>query len=57
MLAARMAPAIPADLPMATGLGIRMGALALFMLLNAAIVAGIAARTERDLTASRGKQV
>jgi hypothetical protein len=54
MLAAAFAPAIPADLPMATGLGIRMGLLALFMLLNAAIVAGIAARTERDIKGSRG---
>lgn len=53
MLMAAFAPAIPADWPMAAGLGLRIGLLALFMLLNAAIVAGIAARTERDLKASR----
>lgn len=53
ILVARMAPALPADLPMATGLGLRIGMLALFMLINAAIVAGIAARTERDIKAPR----
>jgi hypothetical protein len=49
MLAAKMLPPLPSDWPMAAGLAIRMGPLALFMLLNAAIVAGIAARSERDL--------
>ena len=50
MLVAGCAPPIPTNLPMALGLAARMTPLALFMLLNAAIVAGIAARSERDLT-------
>ncbi len=50
MLVAGLAPPLPANLPMALGLAARMAPLALFMLLNAAIVAGIAARSERDLT-------
>jgi hypothetical protein len=50
MLVAGFAPPLPANLPMALGLALRMAPLALFMLLNAAIVAGIAARSERDLT-------
>ena len=50
MIAAGFAPPLPANLPMAAGLAVRMLPLALFMLLNAAILAGIAARTERDLT-------
>jgi hypothetical protein len=49
MLAAGFLPPLPRDWPMAAGLAIRMAPLALFMLLNAAIVAGIAARSERDL--------
>ena len=49
MLVSAFMPALPADWPMATGLGLRLGLLATFMLLNAAIVAGMAARTERDL--------
>jgi hypothetical protein len=50
MLVAGVAPPLPANLPLAAGLAVRMAPLALFMLLNAAIVAGIAARSERDLT-------
>lgn len=53
MLVAGFAPPLPANLPMALGLALRMVPLALFMLLNAAIVAGIAARSERDLTGVR----
>jgi hypothetical protein len=53
MLVAGFAPPLPANLPMAFGLALRMTPLALFMLLNAAIVAGIAARSERDLTGVR----
>lgn len=49
MLVAGLAPPLPADWPLAAGLAARMVPLALFMLLNAAIVAGIAARSERDL--------
>jgi hypothetical protein len=49
MLAAALLPPLPRDWPMAAGLAIRMAPLALFMLLNAAIIAGIAARSERDL--------
>ena len=40
---------------MALGLAARMVPLALFMLVNAAIVAGIAARSERDLTGRGAK--
>ena len=50
MLVAGFAPQLPRDWPLAAGLAVRMAPLALFMLLNAAIVAGIAARSERDLT-------
>jgi hypothetical protein len=49
MLAAAFLPPMPRDWPMAAGLAIRMAPLAVFMLLNAAIIAGIAARSERDL--------
>ncbi len=49
MLAASFLPPLPRDWPMAAGLVVRMAPLALFMLLNAAIVAGIAARSERDV--------
>ena len=49
MIAAAFLPPMPRDWPMATGLAIRMAPLALFMLLNAAIIAGIAARSERDI--------
>lgn len=49
MLAASLLPPLPRDWPMAAGLAIRMAPLALFMLLNAAIIAGIAARSERDV--------
>jgi hypothetical protein len=55
MLVAGFAPPLPANLPMALGLALRMAPLALFMLLNAAIVAGIAARSERDLTGRDAK--
>jgi hypothetical protein len=55
MLVAGFAPPLPANLPMALGLALRMAPLALFMLLNAAIVAGIAARSERDLTGRGAK--
>lgn len=48
MLMAAFAPPLPRDWPMAAGLAVRMAPLALFMLLNAAIVAGMAARSERD---------
>jgi len=50
MLVAGIAPQLPHDWPLAAGLAVRMVPLALFMLLNAAIIAGIAARSERDLT-------
>jgi len=50
MLMAGLAPPLPRDWPMASGLAVRMIPLALFMLLNAAIIRGIAARSERDLT-------
>lgn len=55
MLMAGFAPPLPRDWPMAAGLAVRMVPLALFMLLNAAIIRGIAARSERDLarTATR----
>src|SRR5215510_3176309 len=49
MLAASFLPPFPGDWPVALGLAARLGLLALFMLLNAAIVRGIAARSERDL--------
>src|SRR5262245_38294691 len=49
MLVAGFAPPLPHDWPMAAGLAVRMIPLALFMLLNAAIIGGIAARSERDL--------
>lgn len=50
MLAASFLPPLPSDWPLVLGLGARLVLLALFMLLNAAIVRGIAARSERDLT-------
>ena len=49
MLVAGLAPPLPRDWPLAAGLAVRMIPLALFMVLNAAIVRGIAARSERDL--------
>jgi len=49
MLVAGFAPPLPRDWPLAAGLAARMVPLGLFMLLNAAIIAGIAARSERDL--------
>lgn len=49
MLVAGMAPPLPRDWPMAAGLAVRMIPLLLFMLLNALILASIAARSERDL--------
>jgi hypothetical protein len=49
MLMAGLAPPLPRDWPLAAGLAVRMIPLALFMLLNAAIIRGIAARSERDL--------
>jgi hypothetical protein len=52
MLVAGLAPPLPRDGSLAAGLAVRMGPLALFMLLNAAIVRGIAARSERDLARS-----
>jgi hypothetical protein len=51
MLVAGLAPPLPRDWPLAAGLAVRMLPLALFMLLNAAIVRGIASRSERDLAA------
>jgi hypothetical protein len=56
MLVAGFAPPLPRDWPMAAGLAVRMIPLALFMLLNAAIVRGIAARSERDLQGARGRR-
>ena len=53
MLMAGLAPPLPRDWPLAAGLAVRMVPLALFMLLNAAIVRGIAARSERDLQGAR----
>lgn len=53
MLVAALAPPLPGDWPLPAGLAVRMVPLALFMLLNAAIVAGIAARSERDLRLGR----
>lgn len=50
MLVAAFAPPLPADWPLPAGLAVRMAPLALFMLLNALIIASIAARSERDLT-------
>lgn len=55
MLVAGMAPPLPRDWPMAAGLAVRMVPLALFMLLNALIVASIAARSERDLKSGVSK--
>ena len=56
MLVASFLPPIPADWPLPAGLAARMVPLALFMLLNAAIIAGIAARSQRDLSASHAAQ-
>ena len=56
MLASAFLPALPADWPLPAGLAVRMVPLALFMLLNAAIVAGIAARSERDLRGGHAAQ-
>jgi len=57
MLVAGLAPPLPRDWPMAAGLAVRMIPLALFMLLNAAIVRGIAARAERDLARTVTKTI
>jgi len=56
MLMAGFAPPLPGDWPMAAGLAARMIPLALFMLLNAVIIRGIAARSERDLHGARGRR-
>jgi hypothetical protein len=56
MLAASFLPPLPDDWPMPAGLAVRMVPLALFMLLNAAIIAGIAARSQRDLRGSHAAQ-
>ena len=56
MLMAGFAPPLPRDWPMAAGLAVRVIPLALFMLLNAAIVRGIAARSERDLHGARDRR-
>ena len=56
MLAASLLPPLPDDWPLPAGLAVRMAPLALFMLLNAAIIAGIAARSQRDLSASHAAQ-
>jgi hypothetical protein len=56
MLVAGLAPPLPRDWPMAAGLAVRMAPLALFMLLNAAIISGIAGRSGRDV-ASRSAQL
>jgi hypothetical protein len=53
MLMAGFAPPLPSDWPLAAGLAVRMIPLALFMLLNAAIIRGIASRSERDLQGAR----
>ena len=50
MLAANFLPPFPSNWPLALGLGARLVLLGLFMLLNAAIVRGMAARSERDLS-------
>ena len=49
MLVSAFLPPLPSDWPLPAGLAVRMLPLALFMLLNAAIIAGIAARSERDI--------
>ena len=54
MLVAAFLPPLPQDWPLAAGLAVRMVPLALFMLLNAAIVAGMAARSERNLAGAHG---
>ena len=56
MLAASFLPPLPADWPLPAGLAVRMAPLALFMLLNAAILSGIAARSERDLRSTHAAQ-
>ena len=56
MLAASFLPPLPDDWPLPAGLAVRMVPLALFMLLNAAIIAGIAARSQRDLGAGHAAQ-
>jgi hypothetical protein len=56
MLAASFLPPLPDGWPLPAGLAVRMVPLALFMLLNAAIIAGIAARSQRDLSAGHAAQ-
>jgi hypothetical protein len=56
MLMAGFAPPFPSAWPVAVGLAARMIPLALFMLLNAAIVRGIAARSQRDLGRTTGSR-
>jgi len=56
MLMAGFAPPFPSAWPLAAGLAARMIPLALFMLLNAAIVRGIAARSQRDLGRTTGSR-
>lgn len=55
MLWAGLAPPMPHEGSALVMLAARIAPLVAFMLLNAAIVAGIAARSERDLGASRRK--
>ena len=50
MLVASFAPALPASWPMVAGIALRVGLLAVFMLLNSAIIAGMAGRTSRDVS-------
>src|SRR5260221_8825525 len=47
MLVANFVPPLPANWPLAAGLGLRIALLALFMLLNAAILASMVRRTTR----------
>ena len=54
MLVANLLPPLPRQWSLAAGLAVRLVLLASFMALNGAIVAGIAARSERDLAGARG---
>jgi len=54
MLVANLLPPLPQQWSLAAGLAVRLVLLASFMALNGAIVAGIAARSERDLAGARG---
>lgn len=55
MLVASFAPALPANWTLAAGLALRVALLAVFMLLNAAIVAAIVGRAARDVTNGAAK--